>query len=382
MLRAGFALWFGLGMLLRMQAQPLADAAPAMARSISSLLPRRATVSLEFQAQASVPAGEWSNFRAALRDELRKTGAEVADSTQPEWHVRVVVSENARGLLLIGEVVNNDTRQIVMAPWTRPGPAQSKPDLRIQITPISDQPQPILDVLMFDSGTDLLMLSPSKVSAFHLTSGKWIPNGQASLAVTRPVPRDARGRLELSAGGVVRAFLPGTTCTSPMNSSLLFTCAPANEPWPLSTGDSPLLVRWVSDRNVLESEGVRGSFFNAAGGWFASSNGKIENRAGEAMPGTEGWGSDLALVENPCGTAKDAALVAIVTSATADTQHDQLQSFAVASDPPVAASEPLPVPGAVTALWSAERPAHATLVVRNSKTGNYEASRLSLACTE
>ena len=382
MLRAGFMLWFGLAMLLRMQAQPLSEAAPPMSRSIASLLPRRATVSLEFQAQASVPADEWSNFRTALRDELRKTGAEIAGSGQPEWRVRVVVSENVRGLLLIAEVVNGDTRQIVMAPWSRPGPAQSKLGLRIQITPIAEQPQPILDILMFDSGTDLLMLSPAKVSAFHLTNGKWTPNGQASLAIARPVPRDARGRLELSAGGVVRVFLPGTSCTSPMNSSLLFTCAPANDPWPLGASDSPLQVRWVSDRNILESEGVRGSFFNAAGSWFASSNGKIENRAGEGIPGTEGWGSDLALVENPCGVAKDAAPLAIVTSATSGSQHDQLQTFAIVTDPPIAASEPLPLPGVATALWPAVRPAHATLVIRNSQTGNYEASRLSLACTE
>src|SRR5271165_7392595 len=124
MLRAGFALWFGLGMLLRMQAQPLVEAGPPMARSIFSLLPRRATVSLEFQALAAVPAGEWSSFRAALREELGKTGAVVTDTAQPELRVRVVVSENPRGLLLIGEVVKNDTRQIVMAPWGRPGPAR------------------------------------------------------------------------------------------------------------------------------------------------------------------------------------------------------------------------------------------------------------------
>jgi len=381
MLRAGFALWFGLGMLLRMQAQPLAEAAPPMARSISSLLPRRVTVSLEFQTRAAVPPAEWSSFRAALQEELRKTGTDVVASAQPEWRVRMVVSENVRGLLLIAEVLNNDTRQIIMAPWSRPASAQSKPGLRMQLTPIGEQPQPILDALMFDSGTDVLLLSPAKISAFRLIDGKWIPNGQTSLAVARPVPRDARGRLELAAGGVVRVFLPGTTCTSPMNSSLLFTCTSGNEAWPLSIGDSRLLVRWVSDRNVLVSEGVRDSFFNAAGGWFASSNGKIENRAGEAMPGTEGWGSDLALVENPCGTARDAQ-VAIVTSATTDNKHDQLQTFAIANDPPVAASEPLPLPGPVTALWSAERATHATLVIRNSKTGNYEASRLSLACTE
>jgi hypothetical protein len=38
--------------------------------------------------------------------------------------------------------------------------------------------------------------------------------------------------------------------------------------------------------------------------------------------------------------------------------------------------------GPITALWPAETAGQATLVIRNSKTGNYEASRLGLACAE
>jgi len=48
----------------------------------------------------------------------------------------------------------------------------------------------------------------------------------------------------------------------------------------------------------------------------------------------------------------------------------------------VARSEPISLPGPVTALWPAVEPAQATLVVRNSNTGNYEASRLAVACAE
>src|SRR5579871_2318432 len=119
MLRAGFVLLFGMLIVLRLVAQalpgasqPLAEAAPALARSIASLLPRRATVSLEFQALAQLPPAEWSNFRSALQDELRKAGIEIREATQPDWRGRVTVSENTRGLLLTAEVINNDARQI------------------------------------------------------------------------------------------------------------------------------------------------------------------------------------------------------------------------------------------------------------------------------
>ena len=138
-------------------------------------------------------------------------------------------------------------------------------------------------------------------------------------------------------------------------------------------------MHWVNGRNVLESEGVRtAAFYNEAGGWFASSDGKIENRAGEAVAGTAGWGSDLAALESSCGPQR----YVIAASAGDSSDRDQVQAFSIADDQPAVASAPLPLAGAVTALWPAERPGHVTLVIRNAKTGNYEASRLALACAE
>jgi hypothetical protein len=377
MVRAGFALLFGLGILLRIQAQPLAEAAPAMARSISSLLPRRATVSLEFQALAPVAPAEWSSFRAAIQDELRKGGVEIKESAQPESRLRLALSANPRGLLLIAEVVSNDARQVIMAPWGRPNAGAPRPEMRIQMTPIVEQSEPILDVWMADSGLDLVLLGPNKVTAMHLTNGKWVPNGQATLAVARPTPRDDRGKLQ-SVGGSFRVFIPGTTCSSPMGSQLLFSCGPTNDSWVLNPGDSPLAAHWVNDRNVLASDSVRQAFYTAAGGWLASSDGKIQNQAGDAVSGTEGWGSDLASVGNPCGPGS----VALVTASGDTSGHDQIQAFALASEPPVALSAAIALSGPVTALWRAERSTQATLVTRNLQTGNYEASRLSLACTQ
>ncbi len=57
MLRVGFVLWFGILAALGIEAQPLAQAAAPLAARISSLLPRRATVSLEFQNLAIAGAG-------------------------------------------------------------------------------------------------------------------------------------------------------------------------------------------------------------------------------------------------------------------------------------------------------------------------------------
>ena len=377
MARVGFALLFGLTTLARMQAQPLVEAAAPLAARISSLLPRRATVSLEFQVLTPLAMAESSRFRGALEEELRKTGLDLTPTTPPESRLRVSVTENARGLLFVAEVSGKDPRQVIMLPWTRPLPSGAKPALRLVIKAVWEQAEPVLDFMMLDSDSQLLILNPAKVTNLHLANGKWAPNGQAFLTLDRPVARDPRGRLEFIAGAI-HAFLPGTTCSGQFQPQFGFTCAPGNEAWPINPQDPALPVRWVKDTNVLESGGVKGTFYNAAQGLFASSSESIQDRAGITTPGTESWGNDLAAIANPCASGS----VLIVSAAGENRGHEELQVFEMISGQPVARSAAMALPGAVTALWPAEKPGQATLVVRNSKTGNYEASRLVLACAE
>ena len=128
-------------------------------------------------------------------------------------------------------------------------------------------------------------------------------------------------------------------------------------------------MRWVSDRNALESDRVRGAFFSAGAGLVASADGRIRDVAGEVVADTEGWTGDLASLKNPCG----GAAVVVVAG------NRSVQAFDAGAGP---ASEPLSLGGQVSALWPAETPGQATLVVRNPATGNYEASRLGASCAE
>ena len=56
--------------------------------------------------------------------------------------------------------------------------------------------------------------------------------------------------------------------------------------------------------------------------------------------------------------------------------EDQMQAYEITGGQVRAVSEPLPLPGPVTALWPA------SVVLHNLRTGNYEASRLAMACAE
>jgi hypothetical protein len=375
--RVGFALLFGTAALMRLQAQSTAEAAAPLAVRISSLLPPHATVSLEFQNLAPLRPAESSSFRGALQQELRKTGVEIAPATQPELRLRVVISENPHGLLFVAEISSKDARQIAMLPWNAPAPTEATPHIKIVKKPVWEQGEPVLDFMLLDSESQLVVLGANRITGYRLTDGKWTPTSQASLTPARPLPRDPRGRLEMAAGAL-RAYMPGTTCIGVTAPALRLTCAAGNESWPLNPRDAALQVRWVMDRNTLESEGVRGAFYNAAPGLLAATDGKIEDRANEQVVGAEKWGSDLAGIENPCGSN----ILLIATMASDALTGDQIQVYEIANGQAASASEALPVLGPVTALWPAETAGQATLVVRNSKTGNYEASRLGLACAE
>src|SRR5260370_12193177 len=82
------------------EAQSMQDAAAQLAARISSLLQRRATVSLDFQNLAPLPAPESSSFRSGLERELRKAGLAVAP-TQPEVKLPGERSRKQRRLVFL-----------------------------------------------------------------------------------------------------------------------------------------------------------------------------------------------------------------------------------------------------------------------------------------
>jgi hypothetical protein len=214
---------------------------------------------------------------------------------------------------------------------------------------------------LLDSNSQMLVLDTNKVASYNLSGGNWMPSATASLVLPRPIPRDPRGRLEAASDGF-RAYLPGATCTGVLQPELKVTCEPGNEAWPDAQ------VRWVTGRNVLESDAVKGSFYTAANGIFAMAEGQ--------GTGAEAWGSDIAAVDDPCGGG-----AAVLATSTA-TDHDSVRTYHATADGTAPISDPQPLPGPVTALWPSEARGQATLVVRNLQSGEYAAYRLGLGCSQ
>jgi hypothetical protein len=363
------------------------ETAAQLASRISSLLPPRSTVSLESQNLTALPAGVWWNFRSLLQSELRKSGI-LMEATQPESRagpaptgaalprVRLTLSDNARGWLLVAEVSSGDNRRIAMLAWNPPSSAQAKAGVTVTKKALWAQPEPILDVLLLDGDAEMLVLSTKTVASYRAAGDKWTPSATASLLLARPMPRDPRGRFEATADGF-RVYLPVATCQGVWRPELKLTCRNGTETWPDAQ------VRWVADRNVLESSAVKSSaveaafysFANGAGEEiFARADGRAEDPAGQPVAGAEGWGSDIAGIADPCGSP-----AAVVASGT-NSDREEVRVYQVANGQATPASDAIPFTGPVTALWPAGR--EAMVVARNLQTGEYESSRLLLACTE
>lgn len=169
-------------------------------------------------------------------------------------------------------------------------------------------------------------------------------------------------------------YLPGTTCTGELAPALRVTCSAGNDAFADDAGE-----RWISDRNLVEAGSVRGAFYSEGAGLFAAAGGRITDRAGQTVPGSEGWGSDIADAGNPCASKNTDVLA---SAAGDDPARDQVQVHEIANGHAMPLSKPLSLPGQVTALWPSETPGQTTLIIRNAKTGEYEAYRLGLACAE
>ena len=103
---------------------------------------------------------------------------------------------------------------------------------------------------------------------------------------------------------------------------------------------------------------MKAPFYTAAGGVFAMLDGRVQDRAGQPVAGSEGWGSDLAAIDEPCGAGS------AVIASSANAEQTQFACTRSANSQATPASEAIPLPGPVTALWPAESHAQATLVVR------------------
>ena len=318
------------------------DAEDALQRL--SLRVGRRPITISWQNQSSMPPEE--------ADLLRKKFEALIEISPTGLETKATLSENPRGYLL---VLQTSEGKVYLESWTRPPLKPVKPPYQLKRLILGESPRPLLDAGVSPDGQSTILLEPFRV---------WSPDGKsAGLALPRPLPRDPRGRVQISDSGEIRVQLPGMRCTGSLKR---MQCAASEESW------------IVPGRNYFK--GVRGLYFSLAeieGDAFQSElDGHTRLYVNQTEPARvlENWGSELAPIESGCG-----AKVQLLTSL----ETDQVQAFEYSGGRLSPSTAALNADGPVVAMWQAsERRDQVTVVVRNRTKGTYEASRLAISCAQ
>jgi hypothetical protein len=196
-------------------------------------------------------------------------------------------------------------------------PEADEPRGTLTARPVITHTAAILDFAI--NGDSLAVLESDRVALYKRESDGWRPAGALPFTPAAPMPRDPRGRLILHEGGYdIR--LPGSRCVG----TAAIICKSDESPWT----DGNVQLAFKTRRNVLlMPPGLRGE--------------------------------DFAQITSGCGAA------------TLSISGNLLEATGV---------KPMLLSGAPFALWSSERAGEASLVLWNSSTNEFEASRVAISC--
>jgi hypothetical protein len=285
-------------------------------------------------------------------------------------------STNLRERVCAAEIRRGDDRRVVMTTRARDRnqDAEEPPAVAIELRPLYAQRRPMLDVA--EAGDRLLVLTSESVSLMANEAGVMRALASRAIATSRVWPRDLRGRLR-AAGQSFEAFLPGVTCRGTV-APFTLACADESEPWPIgleNTGIAPSRNAFATPDGFV--------FYEAAplggGRWlvvgergaltFLDARGRT---AAPADPADHAAGL-------PESCAGDGAYV-VTGGRSPEANVDALRLLHVVDARLVALPSTAPLPGTLTALWSAPAGGPATAIVHDATAGRYEALHVSVSC--
>ncbi len=357
-----------------------------------------------------------------LRGALEGLGIRFVKADQGAATVAISLSENPASYVWVAQIRQGAGEvAVVMVSAPRGEGSAAMHDsvpLSLRKTPLWAQDDPILDVVVLEENTvpaRIAVLDPEKVSLYRMQGGKWQQEQTAGIVHARPWPRDMRGRLMPARDHLLDVYLPGLICHSTTGTPLTLNCRESDDPWPLVSGTlnggtlsvfpsaglgngastviPQLSAFFASTRNFFTGALTPGvgrfttvsKFYSAAllprdkyTLWlFAATDGQVHMVDGVTdQPARLGWGSDLASVKTACGAGWQ------VLATSAGEPGDSVRAYEFPDRDPVPVSAAIEFSGAITAFWTEARGDTAIVVVRDRQTGDYEAFRLALACSQ
>jgi hypothetical protein len=361
---------------------------------------------------SAIESGEVPAIRKSLEQNLKAHGV-MAGGMESANTIRVTLSENARERLWVAEVIQGNETRVAMVHVDAPAATAFAAFTRIalrkeRVVGFVDrngvaESGSILSAAEI-AGRFVVMFDDRIVISSPGASG-WTESN--SFPIDRKMTRDPRGVVLANADGTgFTAFAPGEECVgiySPgapdatFENGWMVRCHVSDDPWPLyqSNGASgaPVLKAFYNTARayftgvITPSVGADLPPFYAAGmipravGGAAllvtGIDGKVqivESGALRTITGTRDWGSDFAVLHTGCGLG-----VQVIVSGSGEAASDSLRAFEIPALEAVAASGPLTMEGAVTAMWTAPDGKSAFAVVRNAA-NQYEVDRVTALC--
>ncbi|MGH9716292.1 MAG: hypothetical protein ACRD4R_06150 [Candidatus Acidiferrales bacterium] len=387
---------------------PWGDAAHSLAEQIVAAVTSAHTLAIASLTDVSAGAPvDLSALHQAVQSEITSEGGRLiqfalgsAGPAPADAQVGITVSHNVNGYLLVAAITIGGQEQIVVAPVAAtqilPGPPGAVPVLRRKI--VWQQTDPILDFAEASpdaNHTLWYILEPDRLSAYEFSGTSEM------LHVDEPfsrlyTSRDSRGRLALADPTHITAWVAAVKCDGTWNPGFSLNCSPnVGELWPMGT------VNWTYDPShnyfngaVTLSAGVvthYPPYYSAAfppgasGGstsrWIvAGLNGQalLFTGSAEASAAFFGWGGDILSLDSACGPAWQV----LVTGSGDWTEPDSIQLYQVAGRQATAVGESMQFPGPILSLWPSSDNLSARVVFRNLQTGMYEASIVSVSCSD
>jgi hypothetical protein len=268
---------------------------------------------------------------------------------------------------MIAELGGGNAASVLMERFIVPPASDTKPAARLIMRSVLTQSTPILDFAY--AGDMLIVLEPDRV-ILYAKDGTAV--GTLALTPATPLPRDPRGRLIIR-DSTLSVYLPGTTCTGVWGQtglSPMLKCRGDEAAW----NEGTARVAWAARRNYLTMAGRQ--FYSVAAPPSApvalvTLTGDLQI-GGSTISGKTG--SDIATLTTAC--VAPAAL--LVTSPDGD--NETVRAIATTGAETRSLTTAVQLNGPVTALWTAENSAEASVVALNVDTHEYEASRLSVVC--
>ncbi|MBI3670405.1 MAG: hypothetical protein HY237_11565 [Acidobacteria bacterium] len=392
-------------------------AARQLARKITAALPPREAIVLNLRNISSLAPADAGAVRRAMEAELLARGVRLVEPSAEHVAVRVTLSENLESYVWVADFTRGETPVVAIVALSRPvaGKATVGAPLALQKQLVWEQEEPILDLALLarPAGADftMLVLEPGELVVYARNNDQWNPRQRFPIVSPKPWPRDLRGKLvplqHLEADATVFvASLPGASCILAVEGiagAPSLTCKQSDKAgeqeegmrWALFAGDYVAEeTEFVSSRNFFTGQlyGARGPrarvepFFSAAlllrgEESFATIHAGVDglirlyDEGGRQLATHSGWGSDLTSMQTKCGDGWQ-----VLATRLGDwTASDAVTAYEIVDHQPRAVSLPVDLPGPVTALGPLGEGA-SVAVVRNLRTGRYEAYQLSISC--